>query len=154
MKRLKTIVACALAFATCGFSIQNINQMPGYGGHAEAPEILWDVLASAKVNADTASGVWRATFPDNVKGYNGASVTLSGFVLPLDVGTTSAHFALARRSPGCPFCPPSEPTEVVEVMSAKAIAPTPDLIIVEGRLKLVAESSQGLFYRLEGAVVK
>jgi len=61
---------------------------------------------------------------------------------------------LLRRSPGCPFCPPSEATEVVEVMSTKAIAPTADLIIVEGRLKLVAESSQGFFYRLEGAVVK
>ena len=152
MRLLLFPVALAVAFLACGFQVQQ--QVPGFGGHPEAPEVLWNVLASARVNADTTRGVWRATFPDNVRGYDGASITLSGFFLPLEVGTTSAHFALARRSPGCPFCPPSEPTEVVEVMSGKAIAPTADLIMVEGRLKLVAESSQGLFYRLEGAVVK
>jgi hypothetical protein len=154
MQKLRILAICVLASTLCAFQPQPLDQMPGYGGHPEAPEVLWNVLASAKATADSKSGVWRVTFPDAVKGYAGATITLSGFVLPLEVGTTTSHFALTRRSPGCPFCPPSEPTEVVEVMSTRAIAPTPDLIMVEGKLRLVAESSQGLFYRLEGAVVK
>ena len=154
MKFFKILAIAVAALSTTAFQPQPLDQMPGLGGHPEAPEVLWNVLASAKAAPDTKSGVWRANFPDAVKGYAGASISLSGFMLPLQVGAMTNHFALTRRSPGCPFCPPAEPTEVVEVMSTRAIAPTTDMITVEGRLRLVAESSQGLFYRLEGAVVK
>jgi hypothetical protein len=151
--RLSTqALAVAAAFLTCGFVQQQMP--PGFAGHMEAPEALWDVLASAKVEADSAKGIYRAIFSDAVKGYDGASIKISGFYMPIEASTKPRHFALSRRNLGCPFCPPSEPTEVVEVMATDGIAPQADLITVEGRLRLVAESSQGLFYRIEGAVAK
>lgn len=145
-------LAVAAAFLTCGFTEQQLP--PGFTGHIEAPEALWDVLASAKVEADTAKGVYRAVFPDAVKGYDGVRIKISGFYLPIEASTKPKHFALSRRNLGCPFCPPSEPTEVVEVIATNGVAPQTDLITVEGRLRLVTESSQGLFYRIEGAVAK
>jgi hypothetical protein len=154
MKRWKMTALSIAALAACGFRVQPLEQMPGLAGHTEATETLWEVLSRTTVAVDAKRGVWRANFPDAVKGYAGASIKLSGFVLPLDVRSRTAHFALMRRSPGCAFCPPGQATEAVEVKSTRAIAPTAELITVEGRLRLVEESSQGLFYQLEGAVVK
>ena len=152
MRFLSYVFAAVAAVVVCGFQPQALP--PGFAGHIEAPEVLWDVLATATVKADTAKGVYRATFPDAVKGYEGASIKISGFFLPIETSTKPRHFALSRRNLGCPFCPPSQPTEVIEVMATQGVAPNSDLITVEGRLRLVAESSQGLFYRLEGAVEK
>lgn len=149
---LSRAFAVAAAFMACGFVQQQLPQ--GLAGHIEASEALWDVLASAKVETDTAKGIYRAIFSEAVKGYDGASIKISGFYLPIEASTKPKHFALSRRNLGCPFCPPSEPTEIVEVMATDGVAPQTDLITVEGRLRLVAESSQGLFYRIEGAIAK
>ena len=80
---------------------------------------------------------------------------ITGFFLPIETDTKPRHFGLSRRNLSCPFCPPSKPTEVIEVVTLERITPVVnDIMIVEGKLKLVKDGSKGLFYRLEGAVVK
>ncbi|WP_375392546.1 DUF3299 domain-containing protein [uncultured Sphingomonas sp.] len=105
----------------------------------------------ARVTADEAKGVYRATFSPLLKKEDGSSFSISGYMLPVDASTTSPHFVLTRRSAGCPFCPPNEPTEAIEVFTTKPVAYTQSPITVEGTLHLVTESGKGLFFKLDEA---
>ncbi len=79
---------------------------------------------------------------------------ITGYMLPVEPTTHSAHFVLTRRSAGCPFCPPNEPTEAIEIFSDKPVDYTQAPITITGRLHLVATSETGLFYRLDHARVE
>ena len=153
MRRVSLLVCLAGALVVGGFGQQPLPQ--GVAGHIESQDAFWDILASAPVTLDSKSGTYRVSFPEQVKGYDGSRLKISGFFLPIETDTKPRRFGLSRRNLSCPFCPPSKPTEVIEVVTLERITPVVnDMMIVEGKLKLVQDGSKGLFYRLEGAVVK
>ncbi|WP_174280286.1 hypothetical protein [Sphingomonas bacterium] len=123
----------------------------GNGTLDHEDDLRWIFFHDAKVTADEAKGVYRATFSPLLKKENGASFSITGYMLPVESSTTSPHFVLTRRSAGCPFCPPNEPTEAIEVFSSKPVAYTQSPITIEGTLQLVQESDKGLFFKLNGA---
>ena len=114
----------------------------------------WVFFNDAKVVADNKRGVYTATFSDTLGKMDNVDLTISGYMLPIEATTHSAHFIITRRLTGCPFCPPNEPTEAIEVFAKAPFDYTQSIITVSGRLKLVRESSQGLFYRIEGAKIQ
>ena len=114
----------------------------------------WVFFNDAKIVADTKRGVYTATFPGTLGKMDNIPLTISGYMLPIEATTHSAHFIITRRLTGCPFCPPNEPTEAIEVFATAPADYTQSIITVTGQLKLVRESSQGLFYRIEGAKIE
>lgn len=125
----------------------------GDGTLEHEDDLRWVFFNEAKITADNAKGVYTATFPADLRKEDGAQFTITGYMLPLESSTHFAHFALTRRSAGCPFCPPNEPTEAIEVFAAKAVDYTQAPVTVEGTLHLVGSSGTGLFFRMTAAKV-
>lgn len=119
--------------------------------HYQNNDPIWEVLNQTQVVANTASGQYQASFPRALVAISNKSLTIRGFILPLEATSRSAHFMLVRRNTGCPFCPPNAPTEAVEVFAAKPVDYTGEEIAVTGRLGLQGTSDQGLFFRLDSA---
>lgn len=126
----------------------------GNGTLDHEDDLRWVILHDVKITADDARGVYIATFDKKMADLDGRPFTIIGYMLPLEANIHSAHFAITRRSSGCPFCPPNEPTEAIEVFAATPIDYTTGPIALEGRLHLVRSSATGLFYRLDQAVQK
>jgi hypothetical protein len=118
--------------------------------HSDAP--LWSVLRLTEVSEDAKRGLYTARFPSEVKALNGQTVSLTGFMLPIDAWTRSKHFLLSKYTPVCAFCPPGAPNEVVEVITAKSLVVTEAMVTVTGKFSLANDSEKGLFFRIEGGV--
>lgn len=112
---------------------------------------IWGVLTSAVVSEDRAKGQLDAVFPQAVAALNGTTVTVSGFMTPLEAQTRVRHFILTRRSTVCPFCPPNSPSEAVEVRLDAPVPVTAEEVTVAGRMSLTPASDEGLFYSLANA---
>ena len=125
----------------------------GNGTLDHEDDLQWVFFHDAKIIADTAKGEYRATFGTNLAKMDKHPFTITGYMLPVEASTKSAHFILTRRSAGCPFCPPNEPTEAIEVFSAAPVDYTQSPVTVAGQLHLVGKSAEGLFYRLDRAKV-
>ncbi|WP_375397158.1 hypothetical protein [uncultured Sphingomonas sp.] len=125
----------------------------GNGTLDHEDDLRWVILHDVQVTADEARGVYTAKFSRNMADMEGRPFTIIGYMLTIEPNTRSAHFVITRRSSGCPFCPPNEPTEAIEVFATRPIDYTQAPIALKGTLHLVRSSAQGLFYRMDQAVV-
>ncbi|BAI96730.1 hypothetical protein SJA_C1-18960 [Sphingobium indicum UT26S] len=124
---------------------------PGTLDHED--DLRWVFFHDARVTADEAKGEYNAAFSPSLSKMEGQSFSITGYMLPIETSTKSAHFVLTRRSAGCPFCPPNEPTEAIEIFATGPVDYRQTPVTVEGRLHLIARSETGLFYRLDRAKV-
>lgn len=139
--------------ALSGFTIQEMPD-PAAPVHIQNDDPGWTILNRAKVTIDEDKGFMIASFDDAAKALDGKPFTIGGFMLPLDASQSFTHFVLTRRNTTCAFCPPNEPTEAIEVFTDRDLSFTQDEYRVSGTLELVAEASEGLFYRMRGATVE
>ena len=114
---------------------------------------MWVTLATTRIHEDEARGLYTATHSDAVRALIGQTVTLSGFIMPLETTETFRHFILTRYTPVCPFCPPGAPNEVVEVWSSQPISATNDLVHISGKFSLTNDGEKGLFFQMRAAHV-
>jgi len=112
---------------------------------------LWLTLAHCKVGYDTATGLNKLEFTPEVLAMNGQTVSVSGYVLPLDGSDLTKHFILQRPSPDCLFCPPADSNMLIEVDSARAVPWNGKLVAITGKLQLVRNEEQGFFFYISGA---
>ncbi len=119
-------------------------------GHSQ----LWATLRQTRIGVDETRGMFTAVHPASVKALAGKTITLPGFVMPLDAQTRGTHFLLSKYTPVCAFCPPGEPNEVVEVHSAKPITFSPKLVNVTGTFALENRGENGLFFQMTSATVQ
>ena len=148
-------VACA-AFVATAFTTVPSSTVPGLAynpQHYINNDPIWDAFNQAVITPDLKKGAYRAAFPSDLEARADKTLKVSGFILPLEASTRSAHFILVRRNTGCPFCPPNAPTEAVEIFAQAPVAYTGQEMAATGRLELVASSAEGLFYRLNTATV-
>jgi hypothetical protein len=124
------------------------------GGHIESLDPIWTLLDEAHVAVDAKRGAMVATYPRELQHLNGRPMKVEGFMLPLETGSETRHFALTRRNSGCPFCPPNLPTEAVEVTLDRPIKMGPDLVVVRGTMTMRTSSDAGLFYEIRDGVVE
>ncbi|MDF0490333.1 DUF3299 domain-containing protein [Sphingomonas sp. H39-1-10] len=115
---------------------------------------LWATLRQTKIGVNEAQGLFTASYPAPVKALSGKTVSLAGFIMPLDAQTRGTHFLLSKYTPVCSFCPPGEPNEVIEVRTAKPVAFVQKLVTVTGRFALQNNGEQGLFFQMAGATVQ
>ena len=160
----RIVIACAALGASSVAAAGSVEDPVRFGQPASERETqqtlpqshapVWSTLRLAKVSEDTTRGVVTIVFPPDVRALNGRTVTLSGFMMPLDAEERSRHFMLSRYTPVCFFCPPGQPNEVVEVSVGRGVAVTDRMLTVTGRLTMTDRAGNGLFFRLDQATAR
>lgn len=155
--RLACAITLAAALLCCG-PVSAQTQEPGERtAQARLPQgrtPLWATLRTTRINADDARGIFTATHTPAVRALVGHTLTLQGFIMPLDAQRRGNHFLLSKYTPVCAFCPPGEPNEVVEVTTPAPIAYTARLVSVTGVFGLENNGDNGLFFRMVNAQVR
>jgi hypothetical protein len=113
----------------------------------------WDRIADVKeVEVKVKNGTrLRAVFGPAVRGMAGQTLTLGGYIIPLEQTERSTHFLLSALAPSCPFCPPPGAADVVEVRTTEPVTVTYDLVVVTGTVRLTPDDENCLYYHLDGA---
>ncbi len=148
------IAAAAMPLGPVAAQVQEAGERSAQSKLPQARSPLWSTLRTTKISEDDARGIFKAAHPPAVKALVGRTVTLSGFVMPLDATTTGTHFLLSKYTPVCAFCPPGEPNEVVEVRTARPITFGAKLVAVTGRFGLENNGDNGLFFQMSNAEVR
>jgi hypothetical protein len=91
-------------------------------------------------------------FADNVLKLNATEVKLQGFMMPLEMGDKQKHFVLSAMPVTCAFCLPGGPEQLVEVRAKTAVRYTMEPVILSGKLAVLRDDPNGLYYRLTDAV--
>ena len=152
MSRLRPIaIATALFGALGGMQRQPYYGPNGNGTLDHSDDARWIRFHDSTIVADQAKGEYRATFGPALAKLDGRPLIITGYMLPIEPTTHSAHFVITRRFTGCPFCPPNEPNEAIEVFTAKPADYTQAPVTITGQLHLVRASETGLFFRLDHA---
>lgn len=153
----KLIAAAALALAPLVPVAAQVQEAGERSAQARLPQgrsPLWATLRTTRIVEDDARGLFTASHPPAVRALVGKSVSLPGFIMPLDAQTRGTHFLLSKYTPVCAFCPPGEPNEVVEVHLARPIAFSDKLVTVTGTFGLENNGENGLFFQVNGAAVR
>jgi uncharacterized protein len=117
-------------------------------------DAIWSKLVKSKLSYDEENGTYGIKLTPEIKALGGKSLTLRGFILPMDGSDRTRHFLLSRNTPVCMYCPPGQPNEIVEVYSSRAIAWTEKIVAVTGKLDLVNDTERAIFFKMENAEVK
>lgn len=161
MRRFVLAFLCIVTLS--GFSImdggeitqENIQLLdpndPANANMPKSDDPLWDTLMTSKVDVNGDTGAYRIAFSDAVQALDGKNIKISGFLMPLEATETFSHVLLSRKAPSCFFCLPGEPNEMIEVHTDKPIGWSDNMVIFEGRLKLVKDEETGMVYVMEKA---
>jgi hypothetical protein len=91
-------------------------------------------------------------FADGVLKLNATEVKLQGFMMPLEMGDKQKHFVLSAMPVTCSFCLPGGPEALVEVRAKTAVKYTFEPVVLTGKLAVLKDDPNGLYYRLTDAV--
>ncbi|MFC5522476.1 DUF3299 domain-containing protein [Polaromonas jejuensis] len=108
--------------------------------------VPWSLLSTVTIKM--TKGKLGPDFPAGLRPFNGKTVKLQGYILPIEAGQTHSYFLLSAWSPTCPFCQTAGPEAMVEVRARTAVKYSIDPVVVEGRLMLLDNDPSGIFYRL------
>jgi hypothetical protein len=110
---------------------------------------MWRLLHTSRIIEDQRTGYYSAVHPPAVRALAGKTVTISGFMLPIEQETQTRHFLVSRYTPVCFFCPPGDPNEVVEVRTVNPRPAGCDMVKVTGTFSIADNGEKGLFFRLQ-----
>lgn len=134
--------------ATSGFSVQKSPDAIPADNHP-----LWKTLATTK--EVFKNEMVLPAFTKEVQALDQTTITISGFMMPLEETEQQKHFLLSKYSPSCPFCMPGGPNEIIEVFCDKPVAFSFNPVTLTGQMELVKDANDwGIFYRLKKASVK
>jgi hypothetical protein len=114
------------------------------------PTLSWAVLGQAGIVKQQDRFVPQ--FPKEVVALDQKQVKLQGFMMPLDAAAKQQRFLLTAVPSDCGFCMPGGPEQLVEVQAKSGMKYVLDAIVVSGKLALLRDDANGLFYRLTEAV--
>lgn len=151
--RRRHLLTCIAASALAPLSAQalTLQTIPHPLRPAGAPDgaLSWDMLAGA--GYERLSGGRLSRFPDEVQALDGAEVTIAGFMFPVGEGETHSRFLLSGFAWHCSVCSLQDLTQLIDVTTVQPLAFTEGTLTLRGRLALVEEPSEKLFYRLHDA---
>ena len=163
IRALPALLAAALAVAPAPAGAQSAMQLQPLAPD-QAPALhptdwlpaedtaMWVLLSKTQERElEKDDGIWLVPeFAPEVLALKDQTVQITGFMIPLDVSLKRGptHFLLGPRLPHCPFCLSVGPTQIVEVLGTEPIPYTYDAVRIEGRLELVDDHENGIFYRL------
>ncbi len=111
--------------------------------------ISWKQLAKAKPGP-------KPQFDKELLGYEGRSVTITGYMFPLAGIAAQSHFLLSAYPPGCPYCLPAGPTELIDIEATSDIPFSYGPLTITGifhPLQKPEETADGFLYRLTTAKI-
>ena len=73
-------------------------------------------------------------------------------MLLLEADAKQKRFILSPLPADCPYCLPAGPNLMIEVECKQPITYSYDPVVISGRMKLLPESQDGLFYQLLDSV--
>jgi len=91
------------------------------------------------------------TSPDALKPL--PEVKLQGFMMPLEMGDKQKQFVLTAMPQSCAFCLPGGPEQLVLVQAKAPVKYTMEPVILSGKLAVLKDDPNGLYYRLDNAVL-
>ncbi len=92
-------------------------------------------------------------YADGVLKLNSTEVKLQGFMMPLEMGDKQKQFVLTAMPQSCAFCLPGGPEQLVLVQAKAPVKYTMEPVILSGRLAVLKDDPNGLYYRLDNAVI-
>ena len=162
MKRLVLALAVA-ALPAAAFS-QGPPSQPNHPqlGAPVAPELLkplpdvkgvvsWSTLA--QVQPVKVKDRVVPQYADGVLKLNATEVKLQGFMMPLEMGDRQKQFVLTAMPQSCAFCLPGGPEQLVLVQAKVPVKYTMEPVILSGKLAVLKDDPNGLYYRLDDAVI-
>ncbi len=161
------VCALSLGLLACGAQSQLSSPMggtipggSGAGVHSpnspiaplqERADVLpWSVLTAVKTKV--VKNRLLPVFPEAVQQLNQTQQRIQGFMMPLEPGEKQKHFLLSSVPLTCSFCLPGGPESMVEVKTKTPVKYSQEVVVVEGRLSVLADDPMGLYYRMEDAV--
>jgi hypothetical protein len=164
MKRPVVALAAALAAAPALAFSQGPADKQGHVPPAGAPVspaaikplpeiqgvVSWKTLA--QVELVKVKDRVAPQFSDGVLKLNATEVRLQGFMMPLEMGDKQKHFVLTAMPQTCSFCLPGGPESLVEVRAKTPVKYTFEPVVLSGKLAVLKDDANGLFYRLTDAV--
>lgn len=113
---------------------------------------LWKTLLSVKYIY--TKDAYIPKFTDKIKALDGKTVTIQGYMYPLEEAPKHIFFMLSYYPVNmCFFCGGAGPESVIEANMKKALKHTNRQIKLTGKLKLNATDRERLFYILLDAEV-
>jgi hypothetical protein len=83
---------------------------------------------------------------------SGKDVKVAGFMTPLDpTGDRQKRFLLTKFPATCAFCLPGGPETMILVESRNAVKFGYEPLVIAGRLELMSDDSEGIFFKLKDA---
>jgi uncharacterized protein len=154
-----TLVGSALfVFAAASWAMQPtgqpLDEIAAQRGLPRMQDAVWSKLVKCKLDYDEENGTYSIKATPEVKALDGKTITLRGFVLPMDGSDRTSHFLISRNTPVCMYCPPGQPNEVVEVYTSHPIAWTEKPVSVTGKFTLINDQEKAIFFKVENAEVK
>lgn len=140
------VLVVASILATIPFVIRSQNSIP------QSENKLWETLATSPVKMDYRKLRYHIDYSLEVKALDGKTLTIDGYMMPLEATPKFTHFLLTKRSPSCPYCPPGRPNEIIEVFLNQPISWDERMITITGTMALTEQAELGLFYQLKKAV--
>jgi hypothetical protein len=121
-----------------------------YTFFAQSSDEMWKILMSVKYKY--YKDAYIPQFTDNIKAYDGKTVTLKGYIYPLEESSKHTIFMLSYYPISvCFFCGGAGPESVVEVNAKTFITHTSKPITIKGKLKLNKIDRERVFYILLNA---
>lgn len=162
MKYLLPLTVLATTVASTGLAFSSQAQ-PAFSQPPEerqaqnalpmASGMVWNTLLGAKISYSSKAPHITAKLTPEIRAMNGRTVTVDGFMLPMEDGEKPRHFLLSKRTPTCPFCPPGEPNEVIEVFSSKGVPYDDTMLTMQGKFKLINNTENGVFFVIKDATL-
>ncbi|MBI1309295.1 MAG: DUF3299 domain-containing protein [Proteobacteria bacterium] len=157
------LTALAVLTASAGFAFsskadddsayQPIDERKAQESLPMASGVVWNTLIKSKISYSNKEPHITAKLTPEIKAMNGRTITVDGFMLPMDSGEKSTHFLLSKRTPTCPFCPPGEPNEVIEVIAKKGVPYDDTMLTMQGTFRLTNNTENGIFFVMKDGVL-
>ncbi|MDA0683996.1 MAG: DUF3299 domain-containing protein [Bacteroidetes bacterium] len=116
--------------------------------------VKWDKLAEVDWEESIIDGITTYTpqFTEDISSLDGQTVTLSGFMIPLDFSEMQTNFLIsAFPGDGCYFHMPGGPNSIAEVQAEEGVEFTYDTVQVEGKFVVLKDDPYGLLFRIVDA---
>ena len=118
--------------------------------------IPWDLFNKTKEIEDCTIDkdgydycIIKPLYDSGIKKLNDTTVTVMGFMFPLEQSEKQKKFLLGPYPLGCPFHYHVGPSQVIEISSTEPIDFSFDPITITGKLKVNYNKETGTFYYLE-----
>ena len=115
--------------------------------------VPWSVLTAVKPQYKHEVRRMVPVFPAQVQAMHGTRVRILGYMMPLTPGAQQSHFLVSSVPLTCSFCVPGGPESMVEVRTKAPVKYVMEGVVVEGPLQVLPDDPQGLYYRMNDAVL-